>query len=573
VPAEPRPGQSRRRVARPEALAPRLPADLPADGEPPASPVLLGVAKGYAHRHVLRDVTLALAPGAVTGVIGENGSGKSTLLRLLAGVEAPDEGTVVAPAGSTGYLPQDSPAPLTWTLDELVDDALADLRAAPRRLAELEAALGVPDADLDPLLAEYGELLSAFEARGGYEADARVAAAAQALGVGGLPRERTLASLSGGERSRWHLAALLAAEPAVLLLDEPTNHLDAEAAAWLERDLRARRGTTVVVTHDRTFLDEVATELLEVDADTHGVTRYPGGYGDYLRAKAAERRRALAERAAWEEELERLRTDGDAGARRVAPDRERRDNDKAGYDFKTGRVQEAVAGRVRAVAEKVRRLEAAVPPRPPEPLRFTVPAVLAGEVAGEPGAVLLRADGVAVAGRLAPADLRLGAGGRLLVTGPNGAGKSTLLDVLAGVLPADEGRVRRGGSLGLLRQDPEPHPAGRTVLRAFAAGHGAPPEEQIAQLLALGLFSLEQLAQPVTALSTGGRRRLDLARLLADPHDVLLLDEPTNHLAPRLVEELEAAIDAFDGAVVVVSHDRWFRRRWRGDELALTPAG
>nr|WP_205709335.1 ATP-binding cassette domain-containing protein [Kineococcus siccus] len=531
---------------------------------------MLGVAKGYAHRHVLLDVSLALAPGVVTGVIGENGSGKSTLLRLLAGVEEPDEGTVVAPAGATGYLPQDSPAPLSWTLTELVDDALADLRARQRRMTQLEAAMAAPGADLEPLLAEYGEVLSDFEARGGYEADARVAAAAQALGVGDLPRERTLASLSGGERSRWHLAALLAADPAVLLLDEPTNHLDADAAAWLERDLRARRGTTVVVTHDRTFLDEVATELLEVDGDRHAVTRYPGGYGDYLRATAAERRRALAERAAWEEELQRLRTSGDAVARRVAPDRERRDGDKLGYDFKTGRVQEAVAGRVRAVAEKVRRLEADPAPLPPEPLRFTPPPPRPGPAPA--GGLLLVADGVAVPGRLAPTGVRLGAGDRLLVTGPNGAGKSTLLDVLAGVLAPAAGSVRREGAVGLLRQDPSPHPPGRTVLRAFAAGHGAAPEEEIARLLALGLFTPEQLAQPVAALSTGGRRRLDLARVLAEAADVLLLDEPTNHLAPRLVEELEAAVDGFPGAVVVVSHDRWFRRRWRGAELALAPA-
>ncbi|WP_373368092.1 ABC-F family ATP-binding cassette domain-containing protein [Kineococcus rubinsiae] len=547
-----------------------MPDPVGPDGEPPLSPVLLGVAHGYAHRHVLLDVTLALAPGVVTGVIGENGSGKSTLLRLLAGVEDPDEGTVLAPAGSTGYLPQDSPAPLTWTLAELVDDALADLRAQQRRMGELEAAMGVADADLEPLLAEYGEVLSAFEARDGYAADARVDAAAQALGVGDLPRERTLATLSGGERSRWHLAALLAADPAVLLLDEPTNHLDPDAAAWLERDLLARRGTTVVVTHDRTFLDEVAAELLEVDADTHGVTRYPGGYGDYLRATAAERRQALAERAAWQEQLDRLRGEGDETARRVAHDRDRTDNDKVGYDAKAARVQSAVSGRVRAVAGKVRRLEADPAPLPPEPLRFTVPA--ATDAPEVPDGVLLAADGVAVPGRLAPVGLRLEAGGRLLVTGPNGAGKSTLLDVLAGVLTPAAGSVQRGGSLGLLRQDPEPHPAGRTVLRAFTADRGGPPEEEIARLLALGLLTPEQLAQPVAALSTGGRRRLDLARLLADPHDVLLLDEPTNHLAPRLVEELEHAVDAFPGAVVVVSHDRWFRRRWTGDELVLTPA-
>ncbi|WP_432506449.1 ABC-F family ATP-binding cassette domain-containing protein [Kineococcus arenarius] len=520
----------------------------------------------YDHRVVLDRLTASITPGVVTGVIGENGCGKSTLLRLLADVEEPDCGRVVAVAtAGLAHLPQEPTAPAWWTVQRVVDEALADVRRLERRLRELEGSMtGAAEADLEALLAEYGEVSTAFELRDGFSADARVERALAGLGLAGLDRSRPLGRLSGGQRSRLHLAALLAADAEVLLLDEPTNHLDDTAAGWLEQHLRSRRGTTVVVSHDREFLDRTAAELLEVDAGR--AARYPGGYDAYLATKAAERVRAEQERAAWEEEVRRLRTTGDAVARRVAPNRPPRDGAKMQYDFKGGRVQESLAARVRANAERLRRLEAAEAPRPPDPLRFTVPQGLHARA----GAHLV-AEGVSIAGRLAPTDVRVERDTRLLVTGVNGSGKSTLLDVLAGALEPDTGVVRRRARAGLLRQDPPAPVPGQDVLRAFAAGRRGSAEEHVHRLLSLGLFDREQLGVEVARLSTGGRRRLDLARLLADPHDVLLLDEPTNHLAPQLVEELEEAIAAFDGAVVVVSHDRRFRAGWRGDVLHLGP--
>ncbi|PRY11776.1 ABC-F family ATP-binding cassette domain-containing protein [Kineococcus rhizosphaerae] len=528
---------------------------------------LRGVTKSYDHVPVLQDLTLTLAPGTVTGVIGENGCGKSTLLRVLTGVEPVEAGRVVATApGGIGHLPQDAGAPSRTTVGTVLDDAFADLRALQTRMRELEGLMTGPDAGT--VLDEYGDLQTAFELRGGYEADTRLEQSLTGLGLPRLDRDREVGTLSGGQRSRLHLAALLAARPEVLLLDEPTNHLDVSASRWLEDHLRSRSGTTVVVSHDREFLDAVARELVEVDTrHEHGIGRYPGSYADYLLAQAAERRRWEQARAGWEAEVERLRTSGDDRARAVNHDRPPRDKDKMQYGYKGGRVQESIAARVRANAEKLRRLQEAEVPAPPEPLRFTAPPGASGRRGS------LHAEGISVAGRLAPLDLHLGPTDRLLVTGPNGAGKSTLLDVLAGDLSPDTGTVRRRGRVGLLRQDPAgvhlADGADRSVLATFAAGRPAGPEESARALLRMGLFDRDRLGVAVRTLSTGGRRRLDLARLLADRHDVLLLDEPTNHLAPRLVEELEAAIDAFAGAVVVVSHDRRFRRTFRGDVLEL----
>lgn len=529
---------------------------------------LHGVSRSYDHRTVLDRVDAAFAPGRTTGVVGENGSGKSTLLRLLAGIEAPDAGRVVASAdGGIGHLPQESTTPPRHTVAQVVDEALSVVRTLAARMRDLEARMGAGD-ESEEVLDEYGTVVTAFELRGGYEADARVLQALAGLGLGGLELTRRTGELSGGQRSRLHLAALLASAPEVLLLDEPTNHLDDDAAGWLETHLRSRSGTTVVVSHDREFLDRVADELLEVDpaGREEVLTRYPGGYDDYLAAKARGRRRWELARAEWEADVDRLRTTGDAVARRVAPDRPRSDGDKMGYDFHGGRVQEALSGRVRANAERLRRLVSEEVPVPPPPLRFTLPPTTAGPRSGG----LVEAVGIEVSGRLRPLDLRVEAGTRLLVTGPNGSGKSTLLDVLAGVLTPTAGTVRRRGRTGVLRQDPPDAAAGRTTLQVFADGRPGGVEEQLHTLLRLGLFSVEALGQAVGTLSTGGRRRLDVARLLSQPLDVLLLDEPTNHLAPQLVEELEAAVAAFPGAVVVVSHDRRFRRRWEGPVLDLT---
>ncbi|MFD7956595.1 ribosomal protection-like ABC-F family protein [Streptomyces ardesiacus] len=524
------------------------------------------VTKSYHGRLVLDSVTCTLTTGERTGIVGENGSGKTTLLRLFARAEQPDTGEITVQAdGGVGHLAQNGGLPAHHTVQQAVDDALSDLRAMERRMRDLEAAMTDGDGD-DRVLAEYGDLLTAFELRGGYEADARVERALHGLGLGHLPRDRAVGALSGGEQVRLRLAALLAASPEVLLLDEPTNHLDDAALAWLEDHLRTRRGTTVAVSHDRTFLDRVTTTLLEVDADRRTVTRYGNGYAGYLAEKAAARQRWVQEHARWEAEVAAQREAAATTARRVAPGRAITDGNKMAYDRAGGRVQQSLASRVRNAEERLRRLLAEPVPAPPEPLRFT-PALRSGRLTG----TVLDATGVAVAGRLAPTDLTVRAGDRLLITGSNGTGKSTLLSVLAGRLAPDTGRVTRRGRLGHLPQEPAPGRPGVTLLEAYARGLPGQPEEHAQRLLALGLFTPERLTARVTELSTGQRQRLALARLLTRPCDVLLLDEPTNHLSPALVEDLERALADYPGTLVLVSHDRSLRGRWQGEHIALSP--
>ncbi|MFB7969306.1 ABC-F family ATP-binding cassette domain-containing protein [Streptomyces rubiginosohelvolus] len=559
------------------------------------------VSKAYGDRSVLDQVTLTVRPGEKTAVIGENGSGKSTLLRLLAGAEAPDTGEItVRFPGSTGYLAQTLDLDPADTVQDAVDAALAELRALEHRIREAEAGLSErkpgDQGPTDAELAAYGDLLTAYEDRDGYRADARTEAALHGLGLAHLTRDRPLGTLSGGEQSRLALACVLAAAPELLLLDEPTNHLDARAVGWLEDHLRAHRGTVVAITHDRAFLERVTSVILEVDRDLRTVTRYGDGWDGYRTAKAAARRRWAQEHEEYLADLARTEELVEtAGARLAATG----GDPKQGFGKHRRSSEAKLSGRVRAARTRLDALRRSPVPPPPRPLAFTGRPSVAeetggadhggttaapgpeGRTAGTTGTpdttggpasrarLLVELDSVSVGDRLHLPSLRVTSGARLLVTGENGAGKTTLLRVLAGDLTPDTGTVTRHARIGYLPQELPARPTRRTLLATFAAGRPGFPDEYADDLLALGLFRPEDLDVPVASLSVGQQRRLALARLVTRPADLLVLDEPTNHIALSLVEELEQALDQYRGAVVVVSHDRSFRARFTGDVLEL----
>lgn len=520
------------------------------------------VTKSYGTRTVLDQVCFTVRPGEKAAVIGENGSGKSTLLRLLAAAEMPDAGEItVGFPGGTGHLAQTLDLDGARTVQDAIDLALTELRDMERRLRAAEESLA--DAS-DEELAAYGELLMAYEERGGYEADARVGAAMHGLGLAGITRDRLLGSLSGGEQSRLALACVLAAAPELLLLDEPTNHLDAAAVHWLEEHLRAHRGTVVAVTHDRGFLERIATTILEVDRDARSVRRYGDGWVGYRTAKAAARRGAEQRYADWAEEVARMEELVEAAGRRLATTG--RDPNQ-GFGKHRRSSEAKLGGQVRSARERLAQLRRDPVPEPTAPLRFTTALSAADGPAQGP---LAEFDGVRVGERLClDGLLAIAPGHRLLVTGENGAGKTTLLRVLAGDLEPDAGTARRPARTGYLAQELPAHTTRLPLLAAFAAGRPGLPDEYAEQLLGLGLFREEDLHVPVAALSAGQQRRLQIARLVTRPADLLVLDEPTNHLALDLVEDLQAALARYPGAVVAVSHDREFRARFEGEQLEL----
>ncbi|GIF62331.1 ABC transporter ATP-binding protein [Asanoa ishikariensis] len=516
-------------------------------------------------RRVLDGVSLTAAPGQRIGLIGENGTGKSTLLRLLAGADEPDAGTVVRPP-ELGFLHQEMPFDPSATIAAVLDDALREARAELAELDRLSEALADTPEDKD-LLAAYGARLDHAQATDAWDADRRAKLMLAGLGLGTLPPDRTLASLSGGQRGRVALAALLVRRPTALLLDEPTNHLDDDAAAFLEGQLRELPGVVVVASHDRAFLDAVCTDLIDLDPAVDGPTRYGGNYTDYQAAKRAERERWQRRFAEEQEELAELRGSVAVTVHDVAPGRARRDNEKMGYGHTAGRVQNQISRRVRNAARRLAELEREQVGRPPEPLRLRVSA-LAGTAAD---GLLVSLRNIRVPGRLALDELDVPATDRLLITGPNGAGKSTLLAVLAGRLEATgELHRRRDLRVGLLVQDTTFNRPDRTAREIYEAALDAERAQSV-PLRSLGLLGSADLNRPVGELSVGQRRRLALALLVADPPELLLLDEPTNHLSPRLCDELEEALGTGPGAIVVASHDRWLRARWPGRELPLRP--
>lgn len=522
---------------------------------------LSGVSHGYRDRELFTSVDLVIDHGEHVAIVGENGAGKSTLLRLLAGEETPDGGEAgLRGAGGyrVGYLAQTHGLPASLTVGDAIDASLSSLRSLEARISALEADL----ADADPETLElYGSLQTDYQFREGYAAESRVEAALDKLGLGGLDRRRTLGSLSGGEQERVALACLLADPADALLLDEPTNHLDASGTEWLEARLAAHRGTVVVVSHDRVLLRKLATTVIEVDAERRSVARYGNGYDGYLRQKAAQRARWVQEYDAWIEAMaaERLQAATVSGGMGYG---RRRDNDKMAFGVKTGTWERAAGSKVRNARQRLQRLEENPVDRPPVPL--TLAATLDG-ASDDDSPLAVDVQGVAVPGRLEPTDLRVEAGDKLLITGPNGAGKSTLLSVLAGTLTPSAGSVLVPGTVGYLKQELDiPARPGLRLLPAFAEGLVGSIDEHAEALLHLGLFRPGEFHVPVGSLSAGQQRRLALARILLGGYGTLIVDEPTNHLAPALVEQLETALAAFAGTVVMVSHDRalgeWFDR-------------
>lgn len=523
----------------------------------------------YGPRLVLDGVSLVAGAGERLGVVGENGSGKSTLLRVAAGLLVPEHGTVRR-HGDVGLLGQQVDASAGRTVADVLAHARHEIDALQERRAALEAALA--HAGDDPtLLDAYGEVLEALQAHDAWTVDARVDAAVDGLGLADVGRARPLATLSGGQRHRLALAALLVRHPAVLLLDEPTTHLDDDAVAFLEGRLRAHDGVVVVVSHDRVLLDAVATAVVDLDPGLDGrPTRSGGGYTAYLDAKAAARVRWQQAYEDWQDEHDRLTVLARGSGHRIGHDnRAARDNDKYAPHFFGNRVDAAVSRRVRDAQQRLAELDRAVVRRPPAPLRFSSTFT---ERTGD--RVLLQVRDLLVRGRVALEALDVTAGTRLLVEGPNGVGKSSLLAALAGHLAPDDGTVlrARGTRVGLLAQHTVwPDPA-LNVLSVFASGREGEVDDHVAALLDVGLVHPRELRTPVGQLSVGQQRRVALARLVVDDPDVLLLDEPTDHLSLALVEELEQALGDRQGALVAVSHDRWLRSRWPGETLRLQPA-
>ena len=505
------------------------------------------VTKYHGATAVLEGVSLAVAQESRVGVVGPNGIGKSTLLRILAGLEEPDAGKVTrTPASlSVGYLPQERDARPGETLLAYVARRTG-VAEAEARMERTAAALAHDPAQADA----FGVALERFLAVGGGDLEARASEVCASLGLS-APLEQPLERLSGGEAARAALAGILLARFDVFLLDEPTNDLDFDGLERLERFVQGQSGGVVIVSHDREFLDRTVTRIVEFEAETRRMREYAGGWSEYEAARERERERHVRAYAGYVEEKERF----------SALHRERREEARRHGKGAGRRGTHALMSKTRSAAKRLERLERNAVEKPWEPWRLQLalsPARRSADVVATLEAAVVERDGF----RLVPVELHVAWGDRIALVGPNGSGKSTLLEALLGRLPLAAGRRRLGPGVvvGELEQRRERVWGDRPLLRAFCELSGLRQDEARTLLAKFALYA-EHVTRPGDTLSPGERTRALLALQAAQGANLLVLDEPTNHLDLPAIEELEAALAAYEGTLVLVSHDRRFLDR------------
>jgi len=531
--------------------------------------------KAYGVHQVLQDVSLLLNTGERVGLVGANGVGKSTLLKIIAGTVEADSGTISVRNGARiGYLAQRIDQVQGRTVADLIDDALAELQAMEARMRQLEGLMAADNTDatmLDTIMAEYSDLLDTFDRRGGYEMENRTAAVLDGLRINHIPLERMLATLSGGEKARFALAALLLGEPDLLLLDEPTNHLDFATLTWLEDYIRGYRGAVAIVSHDRTFLNRTVSSIVEIDEHTRTARQYTGDYDAYLTAKGHERRRWERDYAQQQDTIKDLQFEVKVGARGNRNYRAHGDGDKMLRNAKIAKHEATVSKRIRAAEERLNRILADPIPEPPEPLHFEAdfnPKTFEGRIPVNVAGVRKCYGDKTV---LANISFALHAHSRVVLVGANGAGKSTLMRILMGIETPDSGHVQISPSarIGYLDQESRRLDPAMTVFEAYS--HGLDDDEQRlkAILLNAGLFRIDDFDKRISDLSSGQRRKVQVGRLMAGGYNLLMLDEPTNDVSFDVVEGLEDALTDFPGPIIAASHDRRFIQRFGGEVWLL----
>ncbi len=515
---------------------------------------LQNIGKSFVMNEVLRDVNLTLQAGSRMGLVGVNGSGKSTLFRIISGDMAPDSGTVSLVKGTrVGVLTQDADIQSDLTIQQELERVFEPVREMERRLRamehEMEAAHSDPEA-FRQLSNAYARLMDRFEDAGGYEWPSRIQGVLAGLGFARGRETQPANLLSGGEKTRLCLARLLLTQPELLMLDEPTNHLDLASTQWLEETLKKYRGTVMVISHDRYFLNAVCDCMAELSM--RRLTQYSGNYDQFAAQRQANLERQLkeyklqqAEIARQEAIIARYRMYNREKSIKLAESREKR-------------------------LEKLERIEK---PLNEQKVRFNFRArrrtgddvVMVKDLSkGFEGRTLFEGFG-----------LHIRAGDRVAIIGPNGVGKSTLLNIIAGKLNPDHGQVIFGSNVDLGyydQQQAQLHPD-KDVLSELWDDFPRLEMDRIRGVLALFLLTGDDVYQKVGTLSGGERGRVALAKLMLRQDNLLLLDEPTNHLDMDSREVLEAALDDFDGTLLTVSHDRYFINKVANRVIEMTPGG
>ncbi|MFF5563537.1 ABC-F family ATP-binding cassette domain-containing protein [Streptomyces sp. NPDC012623] len=521
-----------------------------------ATLVAKDLAAGHGDRSLFAGLDLVVAPGDVIGLVGANGAGKSTLLRLLAGLDTPEDGQLrlSPPTAAVGHLPQEPERRAGETVRDFLGRRTG-VTAAQSALDEATQALvdGAPGAD-----DAYAAGLERWLALGGADLDERAEEIAASLGLT-VGLDQPMTTLSGGQAARAGLASLLLSRYDVFLLDEPTNDLDLDGLERLEKFVTGLRAGTVVVSHDREFLVRTVTKVLELDLVQQKITLYGGGYEAYLEERETARRHAREEfeeyadkKSALESRAHTQRSWMEKGVKNAR--RKATDNDKIGRNLRTESTEKQAA-KARQTQRLIERLDVVAEPRKEWELRMEIAS------ADRSGAVVATLNGAEVTRgdfRFGPVTLQIDRTDRVAITGSNGAGKSTLLAALLGRLPLDAGHATLGSGVvvGEVDQARALFHGPQSLLDAFRPAVPDTEPAEIRTLLAKFGLKSDHLTRPATTLSPGERTRAALALLQGRGVNLLVLDEPTNHLDLPAIEQLESALDSYDGTLLLVTHDR-----------------
>jgi ATPase subunit of ABC transporter with duplicated ATPase domains len=534
------------------------------------------VSAGHGDRELFTDLDLVVAPGDVIGLVGPNGAGKTTLLRMLAGLRTPDAGTITIspPEAHIGYLPQESEA-----IDgETVLENLARRTGVHAAQVEFDLQSAALAEDYEAAGDAYSVALEEWLALGAPDFDERVAAVVDSIGLD-VALDLPMSALSGGQAARVGLAVLLLSRFDAYLLDEPTNNLDSDGLDLLEDFVLSLDAPVVVISHDREFLSRTVTSIVEIDRSLLRVTTYGGGYEAYLDERSVARRQARLDyeqyagrRAELEARARMQRAWMEKGVKNAR--RKSKDNDKVGRKFRS-EATEKQAAKARQSERLIERLDVVEEPRKEWQLQFTIAAApRSGDVVVVARAASVQRGDFA----LGPIDLQLTWRDRVAVTGPNGAGKTTLLGVLLGRIAPTSGQVSLGSGvvIGEVDQARALFEGEDALADAFSREVPDWPTADVRTLLAKFGIGAHHALRPASSLSPGERTRAALALLQARGVNLLVLDEPTNHLDLPAIEQLEEAMESFDGTVLLVTHDRRMldtvrlTRRWHVEDGQVT---
>jgi len=522
--------------------------------------------KTYGIQPILEDISFSISGDERVGLIGPNGCGKTTLMRILAGLEQPDSGTIASTRQNLriGYLAQGMNFDEGQTLQTALSLASVPQAELEAEIASLASALA-QNPDDSAIQARYDSALHQLSTQSVQSPLANVLAP---LGLNSIALDTPTKHLSGGQKTRLMLARVLLEEPHLLLLDEPTNHLDIEMLEWLEGWLNRFQGAALIVSHDRAFLDNTVTSILELDPSTHGIKSYAGNYGDYLEYKLTEREKKVQAYQDQQDEIAQLRSAAAhiRGLTKMKKGGKADGGDKFAKGFFGNRATKNVAGRARHIEARIEKLlteDRVEKPRSSWQMKldFGAPAHQSKDV--------LVTKKLAVGydePLLTDLHLHIRAGQRIALTGPNGTGKTTLIRSIAGKLDPLAGSLRLGVTVkpGYMTQEQELLNLNLNALQTIQ--NVAPFNETEARnFLHYFLFKGDDALRPTSDLSFGERARLQLGTLVAQGCTFLLLDEPINHLDIPSRARFEEALANFKGTILAVVHDRYFIERFASD--------